>query len=878
LVFEVLVADLFNPYSEWLGVQSTAAKPNHYELLGLAPYESKPEVITAAANTQMAKVRSVRPGSHIDEWRQLLDELEIAKRCLLDAEKSRYDDLLRAKGWPSANPAILKRPVAKPGSNAATGTSRSSTASATSLGAAKAGKENWQPGTNLLPPSRQAAAQKPQQIEPAPPASKSNSPAPATEVTDAKQPAAPAPTGNPSLNVQIQLPRPFPLLPMPGTPHPAGLSPIGTPPGAGAVLPSSFPQPQAMEPANMQPMDLRATGALPANLMPSAMQSPQLSAAGPFLQSLPLPGGAVQPSPAVGANASAPVAFPQSPVLPRPTAAEPIYPQPVIRHPQAAAPNADFFDDMLKESAETEQSPLEHLGIPEPISAGYPSENFETSAEESHEFEGASSRRRTSASRKQGPQIGLLIAGAVVLVGGAVAAAMFLKAGRNSTVAVADNSATSNAVADSNATKDHERQTPASKTAVASDRPDGDSATSRPGKRTAVSDSARANELVGTQVRPPVNTPPRHMTETKTAIADPVKSARLNHLLVDVHHKLGERDQTEARQLIIEAKTFAVTPEQVDRVARLSTLVKYVGEFWAAVRDALRALKVADEIDVGTTKVIVVESDKQSLTIHMGSGNHHFEFKELPSGLAIALANRWLDPNKPANKVFVGAFCAVDPKLPDGPGDARRLWSEAAAAGVPDGSYLLPLLDAQSESLANDDALPAVPAAEAVEQATQKIKSEFASAITAAATPRQVDSLVQKLFDAADSSDEPVRRYALCIQARDLAAKAGRAKMTIDAIDRIARDFHIDSLDVKADTFANNPPQTPAAGREMARAALKLVDEAVAANRIALATRLAQTAVSAANHSESRELIRRAKQRSGEIEALGGKKMAADPR
>ena len=61
--------------------------------------------------------------------------------------------------------------------------------------------------------------------------------------------------------------------------------------------------------------------------------------------------------------------------------------------------------------------------------------------------------------------------------------------------------------------------------------------------------------------------------------------------------------------------------------------------FRAHGRCTHEALKVADEIDVGTTKVVVVESDKQSLTIHLGSGNRHFTIHELPSGLAIALAN-----------------------------------------------------------------------------------------------------------------------------------------------------------------------------------------------------------------------------------------------
>ncbi len=354
---------------------------------------------------------------------------------------------------------------------------------------------------------------------------------------------------------------------------------------------------------------------------------------------------------------------------------------------------------------------------------------------------------------------------------------------------------------------------------------------------------------------------------------DPAQVARLNHLLTEVRQKLTARDQADANRLIAEAKSLATSPEQTDRVDRLATLVKYVGEFWGAVGDALAALKVADEIDVGTTKVVVVESDKQSLTIHLGSGNRHFTIHELPSGLAIALANRWLDPNKPANKVFIGSFCAVDPKLPDGADTARRMWTEAAAAGISDGQYLLPLLKsgAADSGSSAEEALPPVPDFDAVARATAKIRTEFDSSIVAATTRNKIDEAVRKFFVAADASEDPVRRYALCVQARDMAASAGRAKLVVDAVDRIARDFRVDSLDMKAQTFAANPATNEEAGREIARTALKLIDQAVAEKRMDAAARLASVAVSAAEVSKGSQLLREANERSKEVAALAGK-------
>ena len=276
----------------------------------------------------------------------------------------------------------------------------------------------------------------------------------------------------------------------------------------------------------------------------------------------------------------------------------------------------------------------------------------------------------------------------------------------------------------------------------------------------------------------------------KPVTVDPVKAARLNRLLGNVRHKLGERDLDDANRLMAEATPLAVTPEQTDRVARMAALVRYVGEFWNAVRDAMGGLKVTDEIDVGSTKVIVVDKDERSLTIHLGGGNKHFTLRDMPSGLAVALADRWLDPKKPENKVFVGSFYAVDPVLLENdPDNAKQLWNEASAAGVSDGAYLLPLLNPEPAGTdmtgSAADSLPPIPDVKDVDRITLKVKEEFDDAIVAATTPIKVGELIQRLFDAADSSDDPVRRYVLYVSARDISAKSGLAKLTVDAIDRI---------------------------------------------------------------------------------------------
>ena len=82
----------FNPYLQWLSIEGSGQPANHYELLGIEFYEGDAEIIAHAADVRTAQVRSIRPGAHVIEWQRLLDELNEAKACLLDAHaKAAYD-------------------------------------------------------------------------------------------------------------------------------------------------------------------------------------------------------------------------------------------------------------------------------------------------------------------------------------------------------------------------------------------------------------------------------------------------------------------------------------------------------------------------------------------------------------------------------------------------------------------------------------------------------------------------------------------------------------------------------------------------------------------------------------------------------------------
>jgi len=100
------VYESFDPYLEWLGIQDLKRPPDHYKLLGLSPGERDPQVIAHAADVQMAKIRRIRPGSHLAEWSRLLDQINAVKVCLLNpVSKVAYDGSLPAQGVQAATPA-----------------------------------------------------------------------------------------------------------------------------------------------------------------------------------------------------------------------------------------------------------------------------------------------------------------------------------------------------------------------------------------------------------------------------------------------------------------------------------------------------------------------------------------------------------------------------------------------------------------------------------------------------------------------------------------------------------------------------------------------------------------------------------------------------
>ncbi len=88
--------DEFDPYQKWLGIPPQEQPPNYYRLLTLKPLEPDPGVIERTADKLTAYLEARSQGKNAAHAQRLLEEVAVARQCLLDSEsKAAYDASLQ---------------------------------------------------------------------------------------------------------------------------------------------------------------------------------------------------------------------------------------------------------------------------------------------------------------------------------------------------------------------------------------------------------------------------------------------------------------------------------------------------------------------------------------------------------------------------------------------------------------------------------------------------------------------------------------------------------------------------------------------------------------------------------------------------------------
>ena len=186
---------------------------------------------------------------------------------------------------------------------------------------------------------------------------------------------------------------------------------------------------------------------------------------------------------------------------------------------------------------------------------------------------------------------------------------------------------------------------------------------------------------------------------------------------------------------------------------------------------------------------------------------------------------------------------------------ALSLTGFAAQPPYQDAPTALPPGDDRAETQ-SPQRLP-VPEADALEQAAAKVRNLYQKDFARARRAPQRLALARKLLDEATATDDdPVARFALLCEARDLGVELARPELILASIDEMAKRHQIDAPEMKAERLkeAAGAARTATARRAIAEACLALVDDAVVCDRFAVAMEHARTAYDAADKAGDKRL------------------------
>ncbi len=377
---------------------------------------------------------------------------------------------------------------------------------------------------------------------------------------------------------------------------------------------------------------------------------------------------------------------------------------------------------------------------------------------------------------------------------------------------------------------------------------------------------------------------PKGKAGGQPTLVDAQKQGMYQQSVAAARAAMRRRDLAGAKQDIRAAVKLVQTPEEEVEIARLVALAKHLDEFWKTISRVVASLTPAQEVAVGKTVAVVVETSAAQITFRLEGREQTYVIRDLPGPMVEALVHNGFADNV-ATKVLLGTYLAMDAR-----GDrqaARKVWQEVINAGQ-DIKDLMAELDVASPGkmpgkaasgknggVKSEGAKADLPTDRAViQQAEQAVRAKFEVDYNLASGIPGKLKLSEKLVAAAGGADVPAEnRFVMFRDARDYALAAGKPETACDVIEQMARFFNVDPLEMKAAAMeqAAKMARTSASNREVAEYALGLVDQAIQAGRWDAAGRLAAVAVSTAQKTRNAAMIRSAKDAKIKVDDAAGK-------
>ena len=201
---------------------------------------------------------------------------------------------------------------------------------------------------------------------------------------------------------------------------------------------------------------------------------------------------------------------------------------------------------------------------------------------------------------------------------------------------------------------------------------------------------------------PPEPTPPAPMPPSKVKLKRSEVEALIKALTA-AREAISEHNFGAADVQISKAQSLAELPKHHEAVIRLKEICEYVKQFRLALIAAVREMQPGQMFQVGaSTQVTFVAGSADRVTVRAAGSNKTYSFNDMPSGLAMAIADFKLPVDEPMSRVIKGAYLATHKRGTSETQDrAQTLWSEAQAAGVSI-VHLMPFFGEEYEAFLKD--------------------------------------------------------------------------------------------------------------------------------------------------------------------------------
>jgi hypothetical protein len=170
----------------------------------------------------------------------------------------------------------------------------------------------------------------------------------------------------------------------------------------------------------------------------------------------------------------------------------------------------------------------------------------------------------------------------------------------------------------------------------------------------------------------------------------------LGKALLATRSALDELNVEEAEKLLASVEKLPMLPDHAAKFDRVRQMVHYVSEFRHALREASKSFEAGKTINIGSTSVAVVETfpGQDRILLRVTGMNRAYKFSDMPVGLAVGIANEWLDQNGAATLVIKSVYVLARKNSNEEMRAKAREWLQQAAGQLPEiANGLLPLFD-----------------------------------------------------------------------------------------------------------------------------------------------------------------------------------------